>query len=70
MLFPSQLGQLPVDFAYSVHTDVGHRTIGAKINGKLVALDTKLSNGDRVEIITLRHNRRTFQGLVKICYYS
>ncbi len=42
----------PIDFAYNVHTDVGHRAIGAKVNGKLVALDTKLSNGDRIEIFT------------------
>ncbi|APT88732.1 GTP pyrophosphokinase [Corynebacterium frankenforstense DSM 45800] len=42
----------PVDFAYSVHTEVGHRCIGAKINGKLVALETKLKSGDRVEIFT------------------
>lgn len=42
----------PVDFAYSVHTEVGHRCIGAKINGKLVALETELKSGDRVEIFT------------------
>lgn len=42
----------PVDFAYSVHTEVGHRCIGAKINGRLVALETKLKSGDRVEIFT------------------
>ncbi|MGD7001147.1 RelA/SpoT family protein [Corynebacterium halotolerans] len=42
----------PVDFAYAVHTEVGHRCIGAKINGKLVALETKLKSGDRVEIFT------------------
>ncbi|MBZ8177891.1 RelA/SpoT family protein [Corynebacterium poyangense] len=42
----------PVDFAYAVHTEVGHRCIGAKINGKLVALETELKSGDRVEIFT------------------
>jgi GTP pyrophosphokinase len=42
----------PVDFAYSIHTEVGHRTIGARVNGRLVALESKLSNGDTVEIFT------------------
>ncbi|HEY4624762.1 MAG TPA: bifunctional (p)ppGpp synthetase/guanosine-3',5'-bis(diphosphate) 3'-pyrophosphohydrolase, partial [Blastococcus sp.] len=42
----------PVDFAYAVHTEVGHRTIGARVNGSLVSLDSKLSNGDVVEIFT------------------
>ena len=42
----------PVDFAYSVHTEVGHRMMGARINGKLVPLDTKLNNGDTVEVLT------------------
>jgi guanosine-3',5'-bis(diphosphate) 3'-pyrophosphohydrolase len=45
-------GSTPVDFAYSVHTDVGHRTTGARVNGQLVQLDHKLENGDTVEIIT------------------
>ena len=45
-------GSTPVDFAYQVHTEVGHRTIGAKVNGRLVALETKLNNGDRVEVFT------------------
>jgi guanosine-3',5'-bis(diphosphate) 3'-pyrophosphohydrolase len=44
----------PVDFAYAVHTEVGHRTIGARVNGSLVSLDSKLSNGDVVEIFTSR----------------
>ena len=38
----------PVDFAYAVHTEVGHRTIGARVNGSLVSLDSKLTNGDVV----------------------
>lgn len=41
-----------VDFAYSVHTEVGHRMMGARVNGKLVPLDTKLNNGDTVEVLT------------------
>ena len=47
-------GATPLDFAYRIHTDVGHRTIGAKVNNRLVPLDSKLSNGDIVEVVTTR----------------
>ncbi len=45
-------GSTPVDFAFAVHTDIGLTTLGAKIDGKMVALDTELHNGDNVEILT------------------
>jgi GTP pyrophosphokinase len=45
-------GSTPVDFAYAIHTEVGHRTIGARVNSRLVALESTLENGDTVEIFT------------------
>ena len=45
-------GSTPVDFAYAVHTEIGHRTMGAKVNGRLVPLETVLQSGDVVEILT------------------
>jgi GTP pyrophosphokinase len=47
-------GAGPVDFAYSIHTEVGHRCVGAKVNGRLVPLDTRLESGDTVEVLTTR----------------
>ncbi|MFM2103095.1 MAG: hypothetical protein RL740_182, partial [Actinomycetota bacterium] len=45
-------GSTPVDFAYTVHTEIGNKTVGAKVNGRLIPLETKLNNGDVIEIVT------------------
>jgi GTP pyrophosphokinase len=53
----------PIDFAYAIHSDIGNRVSGAKVNGKLVSFDTRLSNGDVVEIITKKTARPTAKWL-------
>ncbi|MCE5337004.1 MAG: bifunctional (p)ppGpp synthetase/guanosine-3',5'-bis(diphosphate) 3'-pyrophosphohydrolase [Desulfobacteraceae bacterium] len=50
-------GSTPVDFAYEVHTEVGHRCVGARVNGKLVQLRYELQNGDTVEVLTAANHR-------------
>lgn len=49
-------GATPIDFAYSVHTDIGHRCVGAKVNGKLVPLKYEMKTGDIIEVITSPHH--------------
>ena len=51
------VGATPLDFAYRIHTDLGHQTVGAKVNAKMIALSTELQNGDVVEIMRSRSSR-------------
>jgi len=63
-------GSTPIDFAYAVHTDVGHRTVGAKVNGRIVPLHYRLRNGEFVEILTTKSERGPSRDWVSVAVSS
>ena len=59
-------GSTPLDFAYSIHTDVGHRCVGAKVNGKIVPLHYQLKSGEIVEVLTANQERGPSRDWLKL----